>query len=79
MKRKFLKKIALMVSLMVIGQSVCTFAKSISVNEIEKIKIDKKFDTIKKHIEWWFSKDKTLFTGTASNHYDFISKEFLYK
>ena len=48
-------------------------------NEIEKIKIDKKFDTIKKHIEWWFSKDKTLFTGTASNHYDFISKEFLYK
>lgn len=48
-------------------------------NEIEKIKIDKKFETIKKHIEWWFSTDKTLFTGTASNHYDFISKEFLYK
>lgn len=48
-------------------------------NEIEKIKINKKFETIKKHIEWWFSTDKTLFTGTASNHYDFISKEFLYK
>lgn len=48
-------------------------------NEIEKIKIDKKFETIKKHIEWWFATDKMLFTGTASNHYDFISKEFLYK
>ncbi len=48
-------------------------------NEIEKIKIDKKIETIRKHIEWWFLIDKTQYTGTASNHYDFISKEFLYK
>ena len=36
MKRKFLKKIALIVSLMVVGQSVYTFAKSSRFNEVEK-------------------------------------------
>ncbi len=48
-------------------------------NSIEKIKINNSYETIKNHLTWWFTLDKTQYSGAASNHYDFISKEFLYK
>ncbi|MBI5983264.1 glycoside hydrolase N-terminal domain-containing protein [Clostridium perfringens] len=44
MKRKFLKKIALIVSLMVVGQSVYTFAKSSRFNEVEKSTLNENID-----------------------------------
>ncbi|MGU8882150.1 glycosyl hydrolase family 95 catalytic domain-containing protein [Clostridium perfringens] len=63
MKRKFLKKIALIVSLMVVGQSVYTFAKSSRFNEVEKSTLNEKIDLDK--LALWYDEPATKWENQA--------------
>ncbi|MDC4240750.1 glycoside hydrolase N-terminal domain-containing protein [Clostridium tertium] len=63
MKRKFLKKIALIVSLMVVGQSVYTFAKSSRFNEVEKSTLNENIDLDK--LALWYDEPATNWENEA--------------
>ncbi|MDK0842020.1 glycoside hydrolase N-terminal domain-containing protein [Clostridium perfringens] len=63
MKRKFLKKIALIVSLMVVGQSVYTFAKSSRFNEVEKSTLNENIDLDK--LALWYDEPATSWENEA--------------
>ncbi|EJT6501879.1 glycoside hydrolase N-terminal domain-containing protein [Clostridium perfringens] len=63
MKRKFLKKIALIVSLMVVGQSVYTFAKSSRFNELEKSTLNENIDLDK--LALWYDEPATNWENEA--------------
>lgn len=63
MKRKFLKKIALIVSLMVVGQSVYTFAKSSRLNEVEKSTLNENIDLDK--LALWYDEPATKWENEA--------------
>ncbi|MCX0404405.1 glycosyl hydrolase family 95 catalytic domain-containing protein [Clostridium perfringens] len=63
MKRKFLKKIALIVSLMVVGQSVYTFAKSSRFNEVEKSTLNEKINLDK--LALWYDEPATKWENQA--------------
>ncbi|EHK2346917.1 glycoside hydrolase N-terminal domain-containing protein [Clostridium perfringens] len=63
MKRKFLKKIALIVSLMVVGQSVYTFAKSSRFNEVEKSTLNENIDLDK--LALWYDEPATKWENEA--------------
>jgi len=63
MKRKFLKKIALIVSLMVVGQSVYTFAKSSRFNELEKSTLNENIDLDK--LALWYDEPATKWENEA--------------
>ncbi|MCX0371934.1 glycoside hydrolase N-terminal domain-containing protein [Clostridium perfringens] len=63
MKRKFLKKIALIVSLIVVGQSVYTFAKSSRFNEVEKSTLNENIDLDK--LALWYDEPATKWENEA--------------
>ncbi|WP_415329879.1 glycosyl hydrolase family 95 catalytic domain-containing protein [Clostridium perfringens] len=63
MKRKFLKKIALIVSLMVVRQSVYTFAKSSRFNEVEKSTLNENIDLDK--LALWYDEPATNWENEA--------------
>lgn len=63
MKRKFLKKIALLVSLMVVGQSVYTFAKSSRFNELENSTLNENIDLDK--LALWYDEPATKWENEA--------------
>ncbi|TPG03646.1 glycosyl hydrolase family 95 catalytic domain-containing protein [Clostridium perfringens] len=63
MKRKFLKKIALIVSLMAVGQSVYTFAKSSRFNEVEKSTLNENIDLDK--LALWYDEPATNWENEA--------------
>lgn len=63
MKRKFLKKIALLVSLMVVGQSVYTFAKSSRFNEVGKSTLNENIDLDK--LALWYDEPATKWENEA--------------
>ncbi|KXA12697.1 glycosyl hydrolase family 95 catalytic domain-containing protein [Clostridium perfringens] len=63
MKRKFLKKIALLVSLMVVGQSVYTFAKSSRFNEVGNSTLNENIDLDK--LALWYDEPATKWENEA--------------
>lgn len=63
MKRKFLKKVALAVSLMVVGQSVYSFAKTSNFNEVEKSISNENIDLDK--LALWYDEPATDWENEA--------------
>lgn len=63
MKRKFLKRVALIVSLMVVGQSVYSFAKTSRFNEIDKSVFNENIDLDK--LALWYDEPATDWENEA--------------
>ncbi len=62
-EKEILKKIALIVSLMVVGQSVYTFAKSSRFNEVEKSTLNENIDLDK--LALWYDEPATSWENEA--------------